>query len=188
LVLMDGLSLNAMLGALWDEHAAAGLQAFGIEEGESDTILSGLDGRPKSFATFLRGLDKTRAQARRVARFPHPRGALSGPLGGAHDLVLTGLLDGVGLAQKEACGRHDRIDDAAAAWAWLIAAGRHAGQEWHFEPDARERGSAWSAAVGHLIEKGLALLEADDAALAAAQDGWSAALSALAEGMGATAP
>lgn len=188
LVLMDGLSLNAMLGALWDDHAAAGLQALGIAEAESDAILSGIDGRPKSFATFLRGLDETRAQARRVARFPHLRGALSGALGGAHDLVLTGLLDGVGRAQKEACGRHDSIDNAAAAWAWLIAASRHAGQEWHFEPDARERGSAWSAAVGHLIEQGQALLEADDADLAAAQNGWSAALSALAEGMGVTAP
>jgi hypothetical protein len=188
LVLMEGLSLNALLGALWGDHAMAGLKALDVDEVEAEAILNGQDGRPKSFATFLRGLDETRAQARRVARFPQRKGALTGPLGEAHDLVVTGLLDGVGRAQKQACGRHNTIDAAASAWAWLIASGRHAGQEWHFEPDARERGAAWSTAVGKLMERGLALLKAEEKDVEQEQKKWSAALNDLAEHMGVSAP
>jgi len=102
-----------------------------------------------------------------------------------HDLVLTGLLDGGGRAQKTACDRHDDMEAAAAAWAWLLAADRHTGQEWHFEPVARDRGGAWSTAARALIESGSALLENDDVTHLEA---FEAALADLAATMGVAAP
>lgn len=187
LVLPDGASTNAILGALWEEHAANGLAHLGVGEEEVESLLQAQKGRPKSFSAFLRGLDETRAQARRLARFPHRRGTLSGPLGEGHDLVLTGLFDGVGRGQKTACGRHDELASAAAAWAWLMAVDRHAGQEWHFEPDARDRGAAWAVPMRTLIERGQALLDATDEDEDAVK-AWSDALNALATSMGVPAP
>ena len=117
LLVTKGASLNAIMGALWADHHEDGLVGLGLKGDDLAAILASVDGRPKSFGAFLRGLDDARAAARREARFPHRRGQLKGPLGLAHDLVLTGLLDGGGRAQKAACDRHDDVEEAAAAWA-----------------------------------------------------------------------
>jgi len=185
LLVTKGASLNAIMGALWADHHEDGLIGLGLEGDDLAAILASVDGRPKSFGAFLRGLDDARAAARRESRFPHRRGHLTGPLGLTHDLVLTGLLDGGGRAQKVACDRHDDMEAAAAAWAWLLAADRHTGQEWHFEPVARDRGGAWSTAARALIESGSALLENDDAAH---REAFEAALADLAATMGVAAP
>jgi hypothetical protein len=185
LLVTKGASLNAIMGALWADHHEDGLIGLGLEGDDLAAILASVDGRPKSFGAFLRGLDDARAAARRESRFPHRRGHLTGPLGLTHDLVLTGLLDGGGRAQKTACNRHDDMEAAAAAWAWLLAAGRNTGQEWHFEPVARDRGGAWSTAARALIESGSALLENDDADH---REAFEAALADLAATMGVAAP
>ncbi|HII17926.1 MAG TPA: hypothetical protein HA311_01050 [Candidatus Poseidoniaceae archaeon] len=185
LLVTKGASLNAIMGALWTEHHEDGLVGLGVEGDDLEAILASVDGRPKSFGAFLRGLDDARAAARREARFPHRRGRLNGPLGITHDLVLTGLLDGGGRAQKAACDRHDDVEAAAAAWAWLLAADRNTGQEWHFEPVARDRGGAWSTAARSLIEAGSALLDNDDDEH---RDAFTTALAELAATMGVNAP
>ena len=185
LLVTKGASLNAIMGALWTEHHEDGLVGLGVEGDDLEAILASVDGRPKSFGAFLRGLDDARAAARREARFPHRRGRLNGPLGITHDLVLTALLDGGGRAQKAACDRHDDVEAAAAAWAWLLAADRNTGQEWHFEPVARDRGGAWSTAARSLIEAGSALLDNDDDEH---RDAFTTALAELAATMGVDAP
>ena len=185
LLVTKGASLNAIMGALWTDHHEDGLVGLGLKGDDLTSILASVDGRPKSFGAFLRGLDDARAAARQEARFPHRRGQLTGPLGLAHDLVLTGLLDGGGRAQKAACDRHDDVEEAAAAWAWLLAADRHTGQEWHFEPVARDRGGAWSTATRTLIEAGTALLNDGDESH---QEAFASALANLAATMGVAAP
>ena len=185
LLVTKGASLNAIMGALWADHHEDGLVGLGLKGDDLTAILASVDGRPKSFGAFLRGLDDARAAARREARFPHRRGQLKGPLGLAHDLVLTGLLDGGGRAQKAACDRHVDVEEAAAAWAWLLAADRHTGQEWHFEPVARDRGGAWSTAARALVDAGKALLDDEDEAHKVA---FETALADLAATMGVAAP
>ena len=185
LLVTKGASLNAIMGALWADHHEEGLVGLGVQGDDLAAILASVEGRPKSFGAFLRGLDDARAAARREARFPHRRGQLRGPLGITHDLVLTGLLDGGGRAQKAACDRHDNVEEAAAAWAWLLAAERHTGQEWHFEPVARDRGGAWSTAARALVEAGTALLDDDDESR---REAFTSALAELAATMGVDAP
>ena len=99
--------------------------------------------------------------------------------------MLTGLLDGGGRAQKAACDRHDDVEEAAAAWAWLLAADRHTGQEWHFEPVARDRGGAWSTAARALVDAGKALLEDEEGGH---REAFETALEDLAATMGVAAP
>ncbi|MGB0174060.1 MAG: hypothetical protein ACPF9S_03430, partial [Candidatus Poseidoniaceae archaeon] len=96
------------------------------------------------------------------AKFPYRIGDLPGPVGAIHDLILTGLLEGPGIAERKATSRHDDIDGAAAGWAWLRAADRSAGQEWHFESLARDRGGAWMEATKALLEAGKNLLNSEE--------------------------
>ena len=72
------------------------------------------------------------------------------------------MLEGPGIAERQATSRHEDIDDAAAGWAWLRAANRSTGQEWHFESLARDRGGAWMEATKTLLEAGKQLLELEE--------------------------
>ena len=72
------------------------------------------------------------------------------------------MLEGPGIAERKATSRHDDIDGAAAGWAWLRAAERSTGQEWHFESLARDRGGAWMEATKVLLEAGKNLLNSND--------------------------
>ncbi|DAC53103.1 MAG TPA: hypothetical protein HA320_05185, partial [Candidatus Poseidoniaceae archaeon] len=101
-------------------------------------------------------------KAQQKAKFPYRIGELPGPVGAIHDLILTGLLEGPGIAERKATSRHDDIDGAAAGWAWLRAAERSTGQEWHFESLARDRGGAWMEATKALLVAGQGLLDSDD--------------------------
>ena len=117
--------------------------------------------------------------AQKISRFPTREDTLSGATGAVHDLILQGMIEGDGKAERTATQRHDSIDSAAAAWAWLLASGRSAGQEWHFEINARDRGGAWLAATKQLLEAGKTLYDCDKSEVEDATNAWVEAFSAL---------
>ena len=92
------------------------------------------------------------------ARIPTKSGDLGGSSGYIVDLIRIGLLEGFGKAERVATSRHSSIDVAAAAWAWLLAADRSSGQEWHFDSDARNKAGAWMQSTKKLLECGALLL------------------------------
>lgn len=180
LEIMSGTSCGNILGPMWEKWGMAGLAGLGIEGVEAEEIWKKQNKKPQPFGTFLKSLDSARTQARRVARFPTRSGDFSGGAGRVHDLVLQGLLEGMGKAERVATSRHPTIDEAAASWAWLLAAGRSAGQDWHFEANARDRAGAWLSATKELLSSGEALLECDDeSVIEALQNEWQEAFGAL---------
>jgi len=180
LEIMSGTSCGNILGPMWEKWGMAGLAGLGIEGVEAEEIWKKQNKKPQPFGTFLKSLDSARTQARRVARFPTRSGDFSGGAGRVHDLVLQGLLEGMGKAGRAATSRHPTIDEAAASWAWLLAAGRSAGQDWHFEANARDRAGAWLSATKKLLSSGEALLECDDESeIEALQNEWQEAFGAL---------
>ena len=160
---MEGASLTDAVNALWEDFGLAGLDSIGIEGDEALIIWEQQLKKPKPLKTFLKGLDSSRQKAQQKAKFPYRIGVLPGSVGAIHDLILTGLLEGPGIAERKATSRHDDIDTAAAGWAWLRAANRSTGQEWHFESLARDRGGAWMEATKILLEAGKDLLQSDNA-------------------------
>ena len=179
LEIMAGTSCGNILGTLWEKWGMAGLAGLGIEGVEAEEIWKKQNKKPQPFGTFLKGLDSARSQARRVARFPSRSGEFDGAAGKIHDLVLQGLLDGIGKAERVATSRHPSIDEAAASWAWLLAAGRSAGQDWHFESNARDRAGAWLAATKTLLAAGESLLAAESDEVDASRVEWQTAFDAL---------
>ena len=158
---MEGASLTDAVNALWEDFGLAGLDSIGIEGDEAEIIWEQQLKKPKPLKTFLKGLDSSRKKAQEKAKFPYRVGVLHGAVGAIHDLILTGLLEGPGIAERKATARHDDIDSAAAGWAWLRAANRSTGQDWHFESLARDRGGAWMEATKALLEAGKDLLDSD---------------------------
>ena len=158
---MEGASLTDAVNALWEDFGLAGLDSIGIEGDEAQIIWEQQLKKPKPLKTFLKGLDSSRKKAQEKAKFPYRVGVLHGAVGAIHDLILTGLLEGPGIAERKATARHDDIDSAAAGWAWLRAANRSTGQDWHFESLARDRGGAWMEATEALLEAGKDLLDSD---------------------------
>ena len=160
---MEGASLTDAVNALWEDFGRAGLESIGIEGDEAQIIWEQQLKKPKPLKTFLKGLDSSRKKAQQKAKFPYRIGTLPGAVGAIHDLILTGLLEGPGIAERQATARHDDIEGAAAGWAWLRAADRASGQDWHFESLARDRGGAWMEATKALLEAGKELLQSEDA-------------------------
>jgi hypothetical protein len=158
---MEGASLTDAVNALWEDFGLAGLDSIGIEGDEAQIIWEQQLKKPKPLKTFLKGLDSSRKKAQEKAKFPYRVGVLHGAVGAIHDLILTGLLEGPGIAERKATARHDDIDSAAAGWAWLRAANRSTGQDWHFESLARDRGGAWMEATKALLKAGKDLLDSD---------------------------
>jgi hypothetical protein len=156
-----------------------GLAGLGITGAEAEEIWKKQQKKPQPFGNFLKSLDSTRAMAQKVARFPTRDDVLSGATGAVHDLILQGLLEGDGKAERTATQRHDSIDSAAAAWAWLLAAGRSAGQEWHFDINARDRGGAWLGATKQLLEAGKVLYNCDADEAEGKTEAWMEAFTAL---------
>ena len=93
------------------------------------------------FGKFLKDIQDKISKADVLNKFPYRQGELPGPVGTINDLTIIGLVDGMGKAEKLAMSKHKDIDSESAAWAWLLASNKAAGQEWHFSPNARERGS-----------------------------------------------
>ena len=114
-----------------------------------------------------------------MARFPTRRGSIEGPVGMIHDLLLTGLLEGPGKAERIATGRHADIDTAAAAWTWLLTVDRSRGQEWHFESNARDKAGAWLSATKELHKCGVELLKCEESEVESLREQWQQALQQL---------
>ena len=85
----------------------------------------------------------------------------------------------MGGVERQATARHDNVENAAAAWAWLVAVGRSGGQEWHFEPNARDRGGVWAVPTKILADIGQQLLDASDEDVAGLQKTWNEAFAEL---------
>ena len=86
---------------------------------------------------------------------------MPGPVGMIHDLTITGLVEGMGKAEKLALAKTD-IDSESASWAWLIAAGKSGVQEWQFSSNARDKGGAWSPAAIEVWNAGKALVAGEE--------------------------
>ncbi len=176
--IMEGATCGDVLSALWPTHGKEALAALGLEGEEAEAIWSTQNDSPKPFGKFLKGLDSAKALAKQKARFPScPEQGTPASL--IHEYIVLGLTQGMGAVERKATARHDQVDEAAASWAWLVAVGRSGGQEWHFEPNARDRGGVWAVPTKALWSLGQALLEAHDDQLDDLQNDWNAAFAEL---------
>ena len=94
-------------------------------------------------------------------------------------MIRIGLLEGLGKAERVAISRHSSISEAAASWAWLLAAERSSGQEWHFDSDARNKASAWMSTTKYLLETGKELLACSNDEVKQLQKQWFTQLAQL---------
>ena len=155
-------SCNDVLSGLWDDHGLAGLISIGIPEDEAEELWSAQSTKKRAFGKFLKDIESQRAKADIIQKFPYRKGKISGPVGMIHDLTLTGLIEGLGKAEKIALTKKSDIDEQSASWAWLVAAGKSGGQEWQFSTDARDKGGAWSPAAIEVWKAGKALVDGED--------------------------
>ncbi|MDC3047921.1 hypothetical protein OA191_01210, partial [Euryarchaeota archaeon] len=155
-------SCNDVLSALWNDHGLAGLIGIGLEPEEAEDLWSAQMNKKRAFGKFLKDIESQRSKASLIQKFPYRKGKIPGPVGMIHDLTMTGLVDGLGKAEKAALSFKGDIEREASSWAWLIAAGKSNGQEWQFSSDARDRGGAWSLAATQLWEAGKALVDGKD--------------------------
>ena len=155
-------SCNDVLSALWEDHGVAGLVGIGISQDEAEELWGAQQNKKRAFGKFLKDIESQKSKASIIQKFPYRKGKIPGPVGRIHDLTVTGLVDGMGKAEKLAMSKKDGIDAEASSWAWLIAAGKSNGQEWQFSSDARDRGSAWSPAAIELWNVGKALVSGED--------------------------
>ncbi len=162
LEILEGASCGDILGVLWEQYGLDALEKIGIYGDEAEDIWGKQNTKPKPFGKFLKSLDSAREKAKLSARIPTKLGELSGSTGHIVDLIRTGLLEGLGKAERIATSRHSSIGVAAAAWAWLLAAGRSSGQEWHFDSDARNKAGAWLQSTKNLLETGAKLLDCQE--------------------------
>jgi hypothetical protein len=61
----------------------------------------------------------------------------------------------------------------------LLASGRSAGQDWHFESNARDRAGAWLSATKMLLTTGQSILEAEEDDVVALSTEWQSAFDQL---------
>lgn len=184
LEIIDGASCGDVLGVLWEDFGLEALDKIGIYGDEAEEIWSKQNTKPKPFGKFLKSLDSAREKAKLSSLIPTKQGELSGACGHITDLIRVGLLEGLGKAERLATSRHSTISEAAAAWAWLLAAERSSGQEWHFDSDARNKASAWMTTTKYLLETGKALLGADDNEVEKLQNQWFEQLAQLKQDTG----
>lgn len=175
---MAGVTCGDILNALWETHGEKSLAYVGLEGEDAHAIWEDQLNTPKAYGKFLKGLDQAKALAQQKSRFPSMEEA-----GVATNMITSfivkGLTTGMGGVERLATARHNSVDEAAAAWAWLMAVGRSRGQEWHFDNNARDRGGAWSQATTALNEIGQELLNAEADDVSGLQEKWNIALSTL---------
>ena len=155
-------SLNDVLSALWEEYGLEGLIALGLDEDEADALWVEQSKKMRPFGKFLRELDDARSKTSLTSVFPHKMGSLPGAVGLIHDLVMMGIIDGLGRAEKKAVSFKGDIESEASAWAFLVACNRSSGKEWQFSPDARDRGGAWGHAATGLWNSGKSLVAGEE--------------------------
>ena len=175
--IMEGASCGDVLTAFWATHGQEALAVLGLDGEEAETIWHEQLERPKPFGKFLKSLDQARALGRQRARFP--RCNEIGAAAQIHAYLVDGLTKGMGGVERQATSRHDDVDSAAAAWAWLVAVGRSGGQEWHFETNARDRGGVWAVPTKELFAIGRQLLDAEEDDLQTLQSDWERAFEEL---------
>ena len=179
LEIIEGASCGDILGVLWEDYGLQALAEIGISGDEGEDIWEKQNNKPKPFGKFLKSLDSAREKARLSALIPTKTGELIGACGHIVDLIRIGLLEGLGKAERRATSRHSSISEAAAAWAWLLAAERSSGQEWHFDGDARNKAGAWMNTTKLLLETGEDLLSAEQDDVKRLQAQWFAYLDNL---------
>lgn len=175
--IMAGATCGDILAAFWPTHGLEALGVLGLTGTEGETIWEEQRDAPKPFGKFLKSLDQARALAKQRARFPACK--VDGAAAMIHRYIVDGLTKGMGSIEREATSRHDTVDAAAASWAWLVAVGRSGGQEWHFEPNARDRGGVWAVPTGVLVKVGEQLLAAEENELPELQNQWEEAFATL---------
>ena len=148
------------------------LGEIGINGDEAEEIWGRQNEKPKPFGKFLKSLDSAREKAKLSSLIPTKTGELDGACGHIVDLIRMGLLEGLGKAERLATSRHSSISEAAAAWAWLLAAERSSGQEWHFDGDARNKAGAWMNTTKLLLKTGEDLLTAEEGGINQLQQQW----------------
>ena len=156
-------SLNHILLALWEDYGAKGLEEYGIPFQDALDLWEEQWQKKKGFNRFLNEIEVKRTLAKKSAVFPFKKGELKGITGEINDLVMAGLIDGKGSAEKVATGKRKQIDSAAVGWSWLVATQRSKGKEWQFEQGARDKGSAWVVSVKNLIAQGQLLIDGEKA-------------------------
>jgi hypothetical protein len=170
-----------LLSALWEDYGEEILLRLGIAADEAEKDWKNQLERKTPFGKFLRGLESKRAIASLLQQFPWGENEIGGICGQTHDLVLLAQSQGAGRAHAKATKMRGDITTQALGWAWLSAHGKAGGQEWHFEQDARDRGSGWSLAIGELWDVGCSLVGGDDGAT---MDDYVAAMKSLASACG----
>ena len=175
---MKSASCGDVLTAFWPTHGWEALAVLGLEGEDVRVIWEEQRDAPKPFGKFLKGLDQAKALAQQKARFPakEDAGVAASMI---HDYIVAGLTQGMGSVERNATARHASLDEAAAAWAWLVAVGRSGGQEWHFENNARDRGGVWAVPTTELWGLGKQLLEAETTELDDLQEQWNATFEVL---------
>ena len=139
-----------------------GLISIGISEDEAEDLWVAQCNKKRAFGKFLKDIESQRAKSDILQKFPYRKGKVPGPVGMIHDLTITGLVEGMGKAEKLALAKKTDIDSESASWAWLIAAGKSSGQEWQFSSNARDKGGAWSPAAMEVWGAGKALVAGDE--------------------------
>jgi len=155
-------SCNDVLSGLWEDHGLAGLIGIGIDEDEAEDLWAAQCNKKRAFGKFLKDIESQKAKADITQKFPYRKGKIPGPVGMIHDLTLTGLVEGMGKAEKMALSKKSDIEEEAASWAWLMAAGKSGGQEWQFSSNSRDKGSAWSPAAIGVWSAGKALVDGEE--------------------------
>ena len=172
LEIIEGASCGDVLGVLWEDFGLQALGEIGINGDEAEEIWGRQNEKPKPFGKFLKSLDSAREKAKLSSLIPTKTGELPGACGHIVDLIRMGLLEGLGKAERLATSRHSSISEAAAAWAWLLAAERSSGQEWHFDGDARNKAGAWMNTTKLLLKTGEDLLTAEEGGINKLQQQW----------------
>lgn len=175
--ILSGATCGDVLTAFWPTHGLEALGVLGLSGTEAETIWEEQLDSPKPFGKFLKSLDQARALAKQRSRFPICE--VGGAAAMIHRYIVDGLTKGMGAIEREATSRHGDVDEAAASWAWLVAVGRSGGQEWHFEPNARDRGGVWAVPTSVLVKLGEQLLAAEESDVLGLQNEWDSAFSSL---------
>jgi len=155
-------SCNDVLSALWKDYGKEGLVSIGISEEMASELWAMQNTKKRAFGKFLKDIQDKISKSDILDKFPYRQGEISGPVGVIYDLTIIGLVDGMGKAEKIAMSKHKDIDSESAAWAWLLACNKSTGQDWHFSPNARERGGAWRAAATTVWNCGNSVVNDED--------------------------
>ena len=157
-------TVHHFLSAVWEDFGEEILMQLGINEVEAVAAWQQQLERKAPFGKFLRGLESKREEVGLLKLFPWGENELGGICGDIHDLVLLSHKKGLGRGHAKATKMRGDIAKQALGWAWLNAHGKGAGQEWHFEQDARDRGSGWSMAIAELWDVSCSLVSGEETA------------------------